>query len=254
MDDILDLQVAGRTARLRRGGSGAATVVVLHGAGGDGRAWERPAALLRSSGCSVLAPDLPGHGGSAGPALESVGEMARWLVALLDAAGVGACTLAGHSMGSLVALHAAAALPGRVDRLLLVATASPMRVSPRLLDLARTDPERAMAAIAAWSHDDDEASAAALTLERMRAAGAAAPGLLATDLAACDAAPEPPAGVAARTLLVLGRRDRMTPPRAALGLGQALGAGIDEVEAGHALLDDAPEHVAHAVLRLLAAG
>ena len=41
--------------------------------------------------------------------------MADWLLALLDAAGVQQAALVGHSMGSLIALEAAARAPERVD-------------------------------------------------------------------------------------------------------------------------------------------
>ena len=60
-----------------------------------------------------MAVDLPGHGASAGPALESNEETADWLLRVLDAAKVERATLVGHSLGGLVALAAAGA-PDRV--------------------------------------------------------------------------------------------------------------------------------------------
>ena len=58
-------------------------------------AMEEAAAALRMA---VLAPDLPGHGHSEGAALSSIAALADWTAALIDAAGVGAARLVGHSM------------------------------------------------------------------------------------------------------------------------------------------------------------
>ena len=65
----------------------------------------------------MLAPDLPGHGRSAGPPLSSIAAMADWTAALIAAAGVRAARLVGHSMGSLVALETAARHPEKVTGL-----------------------------------------------------------------------------------------------------------------------------------------
>jgi pimeloyl-ACP methyl ester carboxylesterase len=60
---------------------------------------------LVGAGYVVLAPDLPGHGSSAGALCTDVGQMAAWLLKLLDACSLERCALAGHSMGSLGAQH-----------------------------------------------------------------------------------------------------------------------------------------------------
>jgi pimeloyl-ACP methyl ester carboxylesterase len=63
------------------------------------------------------------------PALDSVEALADWLLGLLDAAGVERAALVGHSMGSLIALEAAARAPQRVSHLAMLGTAFPMTVS-----------------------------------------------------------------------------------------------------------------------------
>src|ERR1700754_395844 len=83
-------------------------VVLLHGAGFDHSTWALHSRWFAHHGFSVLAPDLPGHGRSAGPALQSIAEMADWIAALLDSVQVTKARLIGHSMGSLIALEAAA--------------------------------------------------------------------------------------------------------------------------------------------------
>ncbi|MBA1914725.1 alpha/beta fold hydrolase, partial [Escherichia coli] len=66
-------------------------------------------------GYSVLAPDLPGHGRSAGKLLTTIAEMADWIAALISAAGATKARLIGHSMGSLIAIETSARHPDKVS-------------------------------------------------------------------------------------------------------------------------------------------
>ena len=119
-------------------------VVFVHGAMHDHSVWTLLARWFANHGRSVLAVDLPGHGRSPGAPLASVEALADWLLGVLDAAGVARAAFVGHSMGSLVALEAAARAPGRADRLVMIATAYPMKVSDALLATARDEPLRAI--------------------------------------------------------------------------------------------------------------
>ena len=89
-------------------------VVFVHGALNDHSVWTLLARWFAHHGHGVLAVDLPGHGRSGGAPLASVEALADWLLALLDAAGVRRAAFVGHSMGSLIALEAAARAPQRV--------------------------------------------------------------------------------------------------------------------------------------------
>src|SRR5437868_8386936 len=93
------------------------TVVLLHGAGFDHTAWALHDRWFAHHGFSVLAPDLPGHGRSAGAPLKTIAEMADWTAALIAAAGAAKARFVGHSMGSLVALETAARHPDKVTAL-----------------------------------------------------------------------------------------------------------------------------------------
>ena len=109
----MKLTVNGREAYAYTGGKpfdpALPCVVFIHGALNDHSVWTLLARWFAHHGFGVLAVDLPGHMRSAGPALASVEAMADWTLALLDAAGVKQAALAGHSMGSLIALEAAGA-------------------------------------------------------------------------------------------------------------------------------------------------
>src|SRR3954451_18102693 len=91
------------------------TLVLLHGAGFDHTTWALHSRWFAHHGHSVLAPDLPGHGRSAGAPLSTIAEMADWTATLLEAAGAAQARLVGHSMGSLIALETAARHPDKVS-------------------------------------------------------------------------------------------------------------------------------------------
>ncbi len=53
-------------------------VVFLHGAGFDHSTWALHSRWFAHHGYGVLAPDLPGHGRSAGAPLPGIADMADW--------------------------------------------------------------------------------------------------------------------------------------------------------------------------------
>jgi 2-succinyl-6-hydroxy-2,4-cyclohexadiene-1-carboxylate synthase len=100
-------------------------VVLLHGFTHTGASWEPVVAALGER-YRALAPDIRGHGAASG--LEPV-----TLEAVLDdlvVSAPGRFTLAGYSMGGRLALHAALAIPDRIERLVLIG-ASPGIADPR---------------------------------------------------------------------------------------------------------------------------
>ena len=232
-------------------------VVFVHGALNDHSVWTLLARWFAHHGHSVLAVDLPGHGRSGGAPLASVEALADWLLKGLDAVGVTQAALVGHSMGSLVALEAAARAPARASRLVMIGTAYPMKVSEALLNTARDTPWRAIdmvntfshSGIAAkpsypgpgmWLHGSDRA------LMRRVQAGQTAVNLFHHDFSVCDryaGGHEAAAKVRCPASLILGAHDQMTSPKQAREIARALNARIHSVPAGHALMAEAPDAV-----------
>lgn len=103
-----------------REGSGPA-LVLLHCLGVDRRFWEFAAPL--GSDFTILRYDLPGHGTSAVPkAPYSIDDLADQLAAILKAQKIARASVAGISLGGLIAQNFAARYPKLVDRLILVDT------------------------------------------------------------------------------------------------------------------------------------
>lgn len=234
-------------------------IVFVHGAQHDHSVWGLQSRYFAHHGFSVLAVDLPGHMRSAGPALTSIGALADWLDALLAALQVEKAFVAGHSMGSLVALEFAARHPQRASAIALLATAFPMAVAPALLEAAREREPEAIALVNAWSHSTLAAKPSSpgpgfwlrgmnqRLMERVAARGE--PQLFHTDFAACNAYADgltSAAKVTCPVRLIVGKRDVMTPPRASAEIARALkdaGVRVDTVtlDAGHALMTEQPD-------------
>jgi pimeloyl-ACP methyl ester carboxylesterase len=268
----MKLTVCGKDAYAYTGGKpfdpALPCIVFVHGALHDHSVWTLLSRWFAHHGWSVLAVDLPGHCRSAGPALASVEAMADWLNALLNAAGVQRAVLAGHSMGSLVALEAAARAPHRAAHLLMLGTTYPMTVSPALLDTSKTAPLQAIDRVVSYSHSTLAAKpsypgpgvwlrggAKALMRQVLAAQGDAQ--LFHTDFAACNAYRGGESAASALRCpvhLVLGTADQMTPPRTAQALAERLRAPVIHVPAGHALMAEAPDAVLNALREALDGG
>lgn len=72
---------------------------------------------------TLLAPDLPGHGGSSEPKGDySLGSYAAWLRDFLIAVGHDRATVVGHSLGGGIAMQFAYQFPELTERLVLVSS------------------------------------------------------------------------------------------------------------------------------------
>jgi pimeloyl-ACP methyl ester carboxylesterase len=238
------------------------TVVFIHGAEHDHSVWGLQSRYLAHHGRGVLAVDLPGHGRSEGPPLASVEAMADWIAALLDAAGAKQAALVGHSMGSLVAVECAARYPERVSRIALIGTAFPMRVSDELLDATRNDEPLAQDMVNIWSHSayahypSNPGPGFWVIGENLRLMQRQKPGVMHIDFAACNGYANGAAAaakVACPALLVLGKRDIMTPPRATKELTGALKDKrvVEIAGTGHALMAEKPDDVLDALVQFV---
>jgi pimeloyl-ACP methyl ester carboxylesterase len=235
--------------------------VFIHGAAFDHSVWQWQSRNLAHHGFTVLAADLPAHGRSPGPARAAIADMADWVGALIEAAGLKEAAVVGHSMGSLVALETALRHPALVTRLALVGTSVPMPVGDPFLAAARDNDSAALDMEVAWGHARGVQLATSAVpgtslLGASRSLNArAAQGVLAADLAACRA--YQPALDAVRdlkvpTLVIGARRDVMTPLKAGRALADEIpGARFVTLDAGHSMMSERPREVLAALTDFL---
>ena len=113
------------------GGEGLPPLLLLHGVPETSSCWRDVAPGLAAGtapGRRVLAPDLPGLGGSTYGGPYDVPALVAQLVALLDAEGVEQVDVAGHDWGGVLGLGLAGLHPGRVRRLAVLN--APYRAAP----------------------------------------------------------------------------------------------------------------------------
>lgn len=225
-------------------------IVFIHGAALDHSVWQWQSRYFAHHGHGVLAVDLPGHGRSPGSPRATIEGYADWIAALLDAPGIAAAHVVGHSMGALVALQVALKHRARVRKLALLAIAAPMPVGEAFLAAAKDDSPTAFQMETVWGHARHAMLATSpvpgttLVSASLRLNTRAKPGVQANDLAACNAYRADADALAALdvpALVVGGRRDQMTQFKA----GQQVAARIRDakfvaLDTGHSVMSEAP--------------
>lgn len=227
--------------------------VFVHGAGGSSLLWRRTLQGL-SGGSRALAVDLPGHP-SGEISCRSVEDYVETLHRFIVEARLVRPVVCGHSMGGAVSLALALAYPSDVAGLILASTGAKLGVAPEIIEGLRSQPLRAIeATITPWSFNSVDLglgreARATLSLSNLP--------VFLNDYLACQGfdvrtrLPE----ISARTLVVCGDKDRMTPPK----FSHYLHANIPGSElyfvkdSGHMLPLEKPEALAGAVQRFLAA-
>ncbi len=238
----------------RREGVG---VVLVHGAGQDHSVWAYQTRMLANQDIPTFAPDLPGHGRSAGAPIGTISGLGNWLLLFLDATGVGRAMVVGHSMGSYLAISAAAAAPARFAGLVLTGTSDRMPVHPALLDAAGAGDLLAAELITGWTHAFGD-----------RFGGNPSPGLWARGLTtrllersldsslavslqavATHDPTEDAALVECPVTVVVADDDRMANPTGAARLAARFSSGsVVSVPGGHGAMLDHPRGIARAIL------
>ena len=238
------------------------SVVFVHGAGLDHSWWGLQSRYFGYHGFNVLAVDLPAHGRSEGPPLATVEGMANWVSAFLKALNIEKAIVVGHSMGSLIALDFAARHAQCAEKIALIGTAYPMKVSDGFLDAARRNDPAAYDMDTIWGHAAQVPLAGnpnpgmwmyGDTLARL---ARLAPGVLYTDLASCNSytgGMEAAARVKCPALFILGARDTMTPPRSAEALINKIeiSQSVRIASSGHSLMAEAPDATLDALIGFL---
>ena len=234
------------------------SVVFIHGTANDHSVWTLQARYFAHHGWNALALDLPGHGKSFGDAKTSIASATDWIINLLDNGNIERAALVGHSMGSLIALDAAARYPSRVSQLALIGSSVPMPVSDALMDAATHRPDDAFDMLNIWGHapqlkwGKNPTPGTCTMMAGRRLLAQSHPGVLAMDLAACRAFQINDAALAAisvAVLIVAGTNDQLTPAIAAKALAARLGNATMKTLAGvgHSMMQEAPGQVVDAL-------
>ena len=117
-----------------------APVLLLHGAslGSSADVWGRNLAPLAAHGLRVIAPDLPGFGGTDNPDDVSLAYREQFVLTFMDALKIERAALVGHSQAGRIALDLAFSHPQRIAKAVVLATGS---LLPPLAEKAQSEAE-----------------------------------------------------------------------------------------------------------------
>lgn len=187
-----------------------ADCVFVHGAGGNNLLWRRTLGFLSGEG-TAFAVNLPGHP-SGDITCNSVSEYAESVHSFIADRGIRKPAVCGHSMGGAIALTLALDHPEDVGALVLVDTGAKLGVLPELVEGLKGEPMKAIEKIItpmsfySLSLETARESRTALSISNLQ--------VFLNDYLACngfDVRTRLP-DIIARTLIVCGESDRMTPP------------------------------------------
>ncbi len=258
----MEIEYRGHEVRIATGGrsheSDAPAVLLVHGSGMDRTSWQMQNRWLAHHGYRVAAIDLPGHGLSGGEPLETIEEMGEWTAGLVHELGLAPAHLVGFSLGTFIAIEAAAQDPSCAASLVLIGTAATMPVHPELLEASYDDIPKASGLMTSWG-----------VSSRFQRGGHQSPGTwligankalletspheaLGRDMAASNAytrAVEAAEGIEVPVTFVLGAEDKMTPARASGSLVDAVANAtvIRLEETGHFMPTENPIAVRNAI-------
>ena len=129
------------------------SIILMHGSGLTHIVWSLHEQFYASNGFNVFSIDLPGHGNSDGPAIETIEGMSNWVADLIKKLEIEKATFIGHSQGCLVGIDFASKYPNLVDKLVLVSGSYKLPVNQDLLDLAFNGDEKSIHLMMKWGYD-----------------------------------------------------------------------------------------------------
>tara|TARA_Y100000590_G_scaffold391708_1_gene468590 strand:+ start:4350 stop:5126 length:777 start_codon:yes stop_codon:yes gene_type:complete len=162
------------------------TIILLHGSGQSHVVWSLTDQYLSDQGYNVFALDLPGHGNSEGPSLNSIEEIAEWLEKVVIKIGIQDLTILGHSQGCLVALEYVNKFPKKIKKLIFVAGSYEIPVNKSLIDLAHSGDMQALNLMMKWGYGYSKQFIGGNPLQKILNSPREVREVLAVDLRACN--------------------------------------------------------------------
>ena len=186
----------------------------MHGSGLTHIVWSLHEQFYASQGFNVLSVDLPGHGNSEGPSLESIEKISNWVKSLINVLGIKKIIIIGHSQGSLIGIDFASRYPDLISSLVLVAGTYKMPVNQDLIDYAEAGDEKAVLLMMKWGYEGSKAFIGGNPVKKIINSSRDIREILAVDLNACNNykdGKESLKKINCPTLCIFGDLDKMVP-------------------------------------------
>ena len=162
------------------------TIVFLHGSGLSHIVWSLAEQFFSSKNYNVLSIDLPGHGNSDGPCLDSIEKIADWMEKVFDKLKLKNLILFGNSQGCLEILEYSSRYKERLKKLVFVGGSNKMPVHPDLIELAQSGHSDAVKLMMKWGYEGSKKFIGGNPVEKIIQSPRDISEILAVDLNACN--------------------------------------------------------------------
>ena len=188
------------------------TIVFLHGSGLSHIVWSLTEQFFSSKNFNVLSIDLPGHGNSEGPCLDSIEKITDWLEKVFEKLNLKNLILVGHSQGCLEAIEYSFKYKKRLTKMVLMSGSYRMPVNKDLIDLASNGDSDAVKLMMKWGYEGSKKFIGGNPIERIIQSPRDISEILAVDLIACNNyanGSEAVQSISCPIMLVFGELDKM---------------------------------------------
>ena len=188
------------------------TIVFLHGSGLSHIVWSLTEQFFSSKNFNVLSIDLPGHGNSEGPCLDSIEKITDWLEKVFEKLNLKNLILVGHSQGCLEAIEYSFKYKKRLKKMVLMSGSYRMPVNKDLIDLASNGDSDAVKLMMKWGYEGSKKFIGGNPIERIIQSPRDISEILAVDLIACNNyanGSKAAQSISCPIMLVFGELDKM---------------------------------------------
>ena len=162
------------------------TIIFLHGSGLSHIVWSLVEQFFSNKNFNVLSIDLPGHGNSEGPCLNTIEEIAEWLEKVFVKLKLEQVILVGHSQGCLEMLEYLNKYKSRLKKLVFVGGSYKMPVNKELIELAQNGNSDAVKLMMKWGYEGSKKFIGGNPVQRIIQSPKDISKILAVDLVACN--------------------------------------------------------------------
>ena len=188
------------------------TIVFLHGSGLSHIVWSLTEQFFSSKKFNVLSIDLPGHGNSDGPCIDSIEKIADWLEEVFKKLDLNDLIIIGHSQGCLEALEYSFKYKKRLKKIVFIGGSYRMPVNKDLIELAENGDNDAVKLMMKWGYEGSKKFIGGNPVEKIIQSPRDISEILAVDLKACNNylnGSEAAKLIDLPTLLIFGELDKM---------------------------------------------
>ena len=162
------------------------TIVFLHGSGLSHIVWSLTEQYFSNENYNVFSIDLPGHGNSDGPCLDSIEKIADWLEQVFNDLKLDNPILIGHSQGCLQILEYAYKYKNKINKAVFIGGSNKMPVHPDLIELAQNGDSDAVKLMMKWGYEGSKKFIGGNPVEKIIKSSRDISEILAVDLIACN--------------------------------------------------------------------